>query len=666
MSDSAATQWDPFPSSGSFGTFGISDHAATPPELNNPDPVELNIAGSVNNVTVRTTKAAHLTVGGDMFNASLLGQNLHASDVTSINVAGQISFSPVYAFTHLSQGIVGADPLLPAAWDAIFSFLVDPSVSLQVPASVLVMTPAEQTAYAYSHVRLVLRNGYQPQPGYDPNANPGFIYDPATRQLGFQYQMPQGALNALDKTAIPVLALDPLGNVVIERHADGKPYFATTTASFAAPSSIENLYGQSLNSVKDSQSQPHGFQIGGPGQFNINAASLDLGSSAGIMSWGIGSAYNPVNYQSLAPWTAFGAAVNVNVSDDVSLLTSTIASIDGGDVTVHSGGRLDLSLGDFALIPPGATMAYGIWTSGHSDVNVLAAQDINIGGARIATFNGGDVSVESEHGTVNAGNGANSVLVVPMIRLDPATGLLTSDSIADPRPFGSGIMAISPTAQYQAVGSSGLPGNITVTTPQGDIVSDLGGIQQLVLHGTVPGDRTITLTAGTAPSDGSPGHAGNVNLGLGGVIGGSINITAQGSVNGFIVSHQDATINAAQSFTGTLLSGGTANVTATAGSVSGTVIGIGGANASGGAGVTASVLGQNVSIGGGVAQSTLGTTAAATSTSQAAAQQANTDTQQQLAKDTPPQDDDDTRKKRSKAPVLTKRVGRVTVILPKT
>jgi filamentous hemagglutinin family protein len=662
MSDSAAKQWSP---NANVSIFGLSDHAPTPPELNNPDPVEINIAGSVNNVTLCTTKATHMTVGGDMFNASLLGENLHASDVTFINVAGNISYPPVYAFTPLSQGIVGADPVLPSAWDAIFSLMVDPTVSLQVPANVLLMTPAQQTAYAYSNLRLVLREGYQLHPGYDPDANPGFIYDPTTGQLGFQYQMPSSVLNALNKTAIPILELNQLGNVVLQRGADGNYYFATTTTSFVPPSSLQELYAQSLNSVRDAQSQPPGFQLGGPGQLNINAASLDLGSSGGIMSWGISSAFNPVNYASLAPWTPSGASVNVNVTGDISLLTSTIASIYGGGVSVNCGGGLYLSQGNFALIPAGQTVCYGIFTSGDSDVTVVAGQNINIGGARIGTFNGGNVFVESEHGSVNAGNGANSVLVVPVISLDPATGLLTTDQIANPRPFGSGIMAISPTAQYQAAGSSGLPGNITVNTPQGDIVSTLGGIQQFALDGSIAGGPTITLTAGTAAAGGSPGHAGNIDLGSGGVIGGTINITAQGSINGLIVSRQNANINAAQSFSGTLLSGGTANVTATAGSVSGTVIGIGGVNASGGAGITAAVLGQNVSIGGGPAQSTLGTTAAGTATAAAAAQQANADTQQQLAKDTTAQEEDDSKKKRSKGPALTRRVGRVTVILPK-
>ena len=111
-----------------------------------------------------------------------------------------------------------------------------------------------------------------------------------------------------------------------------------------------------------------------------------------------------------------------------------------------------------------------------------------------------------------------------------------------------------------------------------------------------------------------------------------------------------------------MLAGGTANVSAGAGSISGTIVGIGGINASSGAGVTAALLGQNVSVGGAAAQSTLGTSATATSTSQAAAQQANSDSQQQLAKGNP--DEDETKKKKAQSPTLIRRVGRVTVILP--
>ena len=89
---------------------------------------------------------------------------------------------------------------------------------------------------------------------------------------------------------------------------------------------------------------------------------------------------------------------------------------------------------------------------------------------------------------------------------------------------------------------------------------------------------------------------------------------------------------------------------------------VGGISASGGQGVTASLVGQNVSVGGGQAQSTLGT-AAPTATSQSAAAQASSDTKEQLASNTAVAADDD-KKKKAKAPVLTRRTGRVTVILP--
>jgi len=669
MSDSAAKQWNPFPSSGTFGSFGLTDHSPTPPEINNSDPVEITVSGSINNVNIRTIKQTTISVAGDMFNAGFLGENLHAGDTTSITVGGNISYSPIFAFAQLPQAIVGADPLLPSAWDALFSFLVNPALaaSFQVPASA---TPAQLLADANA---LLVFNSLTGVSGYNPASNPGFIYDPATRQLGFEFQMSQTVRSALEGT-LETIQLNPQGVPVVQAgqaslgQDPSKLYFATTPVTFAPPSVIESLYNQSLNSVQNADAVSPGFQVGGPGKFNITASSIDLGSSSGIISWGIGSGNNPVNYGSLAGVTPAGAGAAVNVttrSGDLSMLTSTIASIDGGNVAVNSAGAINLSLGDFSLIPPNPTaVSYGIFTSGHSDVDVTATGDINIGGARIATFNGGNVSVTSTTGSVNAGNGANSTLVIPVIYLDPSTGLLTSGTIEDPKPFGSGILAVSPTSDWLAPGAGPLPGNITVETPHGSILSTLGGIQQYALNGSIAGGPTITLDAGTPPSSGSAGYAGNVDLGNGGVIGGTINITAQGTISGLIISRQNSVIQAAQSFNGTLLSGGTASVSASAGGISGTIVGIAGVSASGGGPITASLLGQNVSVGGAAAQSTLGTTATATTTSQAAAQQASSDAEKQVAPDDTSSSDDQKKKRAAKLPVLTKRVGRVTVLLP--
>src|SRR5262249_41758370 len=156
-------------------------------------------------------------------------------------------------------------------------------------------------------------------------------------------------------------------------------------------------------------------------------------------------------------------------------------------------------------------------------------------------------------------------------------------------------------------GDYSLPGNITVETPRGDITSSRAGILQLALDGNVAGGPTVTLKAGTPASANSAAVPGDVLLGDSGLIGGTVNVTAQGNIQGLIISRQNSTVVAAQSFAGTLLSAGTANVTA-GGNVSGTVVGITGANVSGGGGISASVLSQNASVNGASAQSTLGTT----------------------------------------------------------
>jgi filamentous hemagglutinin family protein len=650
MSDSAATQWNPNPPRSTFGSFKITDHAAVPPELNNPQPVEIYVGGSMNNLNLYTDKETDITVGKDMFNSGVIGQNLHPTDVTSISVAGKISYPPTFTFTTLPQAIVGADPLHPNAWDSIFSLMVDPTraPTYVVPANATL----DQIRADAQSLRLVLNPGANP--------NPGFVYDAATKQLGFKFQMSEAIRTAMEGP-LQIIKLDKFGNPMVQNG-----HFVLQTVTFAPTSAIETLYTNSKDSVVDASHQSPGFQIGGPGRLEINAGSVDLGSSSGIISWGRGNGSiesGGINYASLYGLTPSGASIKLNVAGDLSMLTSTIASIDGGDVTVNSGGKIDLSLGQLAFVPVhSGNAAFGIYTSGHSDVSVTADKNINIGSARIATFNGGDIFVESLDGTVNAGNGANTTLVIPTMVTDPNTGAATFSSIQNPKPFGSGIVAISPSSKYQVVGSDGLPGNITVETPHGDIVSTLGGIQQFALNGDISGGPTITLTAGTPATDGSPAYKGNVDLGAGGVIGGTVNITAQGNIEGLIVTRQNANINAAQTASITLLAGGTANVAGGTGVV-GTIAGINGVNVSG-SGITASLLGQNVSVGGATAQSTLGTSAATTSTSQAAAQQASSGVQEQVGNNQ--EQGDDAKKKKGKGPILTRRVGRVTVILPKT
>jgi len=668
MSDSAQTQWK------SSSAFSDQDHGSTPFGLNNPNPVLINISGSMENLNLITAQATELTVAGNIINSGFAGQNLQANDGTSITVTGQIYDQSAYTFVTLPQAIpsLSAADLPPgtsSSWDDIFTAALNPAAiaTLQVPN----LPVAQWASYVLRSASLF---PYATEQGQLVGLNPGFVYNPATGQLGFGGPMAQSVLSALSQPTITVLRFGADGLPVTYTGTDGKTYFATDQVNWVNPAVIATLFAASQADPSPSQPQL-GFRIGGPGLFDVTAGSISLGNSYGILSCGVADPQGGYNrYGNLAAETPIGATLNVTVGEDsaatvngvttispsLDILTSTIAAIGGGDVNVNStGGSMDL--GSEALFNTSRQVGFGIFTSGKGDVNVTALSDINIDGSRIATYNGGNIFVESLQGNVNVGSGGATFNGVGVSYVNPTTGRagFYAEDV-----YGSGIVANTlvtpPAGVLLPPGSASIPGNITVKTPQGNITASLGGILQEALNGNISGGPTINLVAGTPPSGNSAGHTGNIDLGTSGVIGGTINITANGNVTGLVISRQNSNINAAQNFNGTVLSGGSADVSG-GGSVSGTIVGVGGANVSGGSGVTAVVLGQNVSVNGGAAQSTLGTTAAATTTSQAAANQSNNDTKQQLASNDDSSDDD----KKKKKPRL-QHIKRVTVLLPKT
>ncbi|HWD91544.1 MAG TPA: filamentous hemagglutinin N-terminal domain-containing protein [Verrucomicrobiae bacterium] len=638
-------------------TFGPDDHGGVSLGVNNPDPATIDISGSMENISLFTSKQTDIKVGGDMINCSFSGQNLHSSDVTSIDVAGQIFNRSVYTFDFLDasiQNIPFADlpPGVSPTWETVFSYAVDAGkiASLKVPTG---LTPDQYL-------------GFLSQQGvYVFNSNPGFVYNTTTRRLGFVGTMSAADFANLLKP-ITVVQFDPITG---KPAVDASGHFKTDTLKpFASSDSLtqlyyashDPLYGANVDPGVDPNNLPtvgapglgdpasHGLKIDGPGQFNIHAGSIDLGNTEGILSEGIGRSYN------LIPLTPAGADIHITTDGNLEMLSSAIGSLYGGSISLNIGGSIDLGASELATATKQNIGTLGVFTTDGGNISVVANGNVNVDGSRIAAFNGGDIYVKSLTGNVDVGDGKSGALnFVTIYYVLDGIGHQSQQYI-----YGSGILA-STLYDNLLPGSALIPGNITVETPRGDILSSLGGILQIALnHNFAPGP-TITLTAGTPASGDFPGYVGNIDLGASGVIGGTIKLTANGDITGLIISRQDSTINAAQSFSGTVLSGGTANLSA-GGSIAGTVVGVGGVNASGGS-IQATLLGQNVSANGAAAQSTLGTTAAASSTAQAAANQSSTDTKEQVASNNT---DDDEKKKKGKQPRLTRRVGRVTVILP--
>ena len=664
MSYGGSSQWT------SPTSFTPADQAASLPAFINAGPVAISISGSMNAVNLYTTKAAQINVAGDMINCGFQGQNLGSGDVTSINVAGQLFNSPLDSFVQLNSGIVSANPLQPALWDSVFELALTPGVAAgltSINVDAISGGIANLPVFLQSYLLFPNTTGV-PQSHGDNGANVGFIYDPISKIMGFQgimaNRLSAGQIAALEGGALTVLVADAGGNpLVVNGHLE------TASYTFSAAAQIAALEVASVHSVYDTTATPIGYQIGGPGQFIVNAATMNLGNTPGIASLGFQA--NPA-FETLLPIPAAGgASVTVNVAGDLNMITSSIYSEDGGNVNVTAGGDVSLSQGtQGTYFDLQTTACYGIYTSGHSDVNVTAHGNINVGNARIASFDGGDVFVESLGGSVDLGGGVTEAVGVQGVFFDPITGLPVSGEfgdyadahtlLLDPPPYGSGILAELPTKRYQTGGVT-LPGNITVETPNGNIISTSGGISQFALDASILGPK-VNLIAGTpgitAPTD---PDAGNIRLGQGGVVGGEINVEGTGQVQGFFVSQQNLNLTS-QTFTGLGLAGKTANVSANAaGDGPVLVVGIGAVKASG-LGESATLLGQNVSANGGGPQSTLGTSVNASPTATAAAAAVNNAPGSQVASNA--QADDDQKKNNKPKPALVRRVKRVTVLLP--
>ena len=203
-----------------------------------------------------------------------------------------------------------------------------------------------------------------------------------------------------------------------------------------------------------------------------------------------------------------------------------------------------------------------------------------------------------------------------------------------------------------------VPGDITISTPRGNIVASSGGILQVPLDGNTTAGPTVQLTAGSRDAQGNVAFVGNIDVSGSGVIGEAVNATATGTINGLLIGSHSVNIATPQTFTGTVVSAGTASISAS--SVSGNIIAVNGISIGEGTVVNANLLAQSVT-GGGASQG-LSTVATASTACQSANTDANalakTATGQDSGTNAPAGDEGKT------MPLLAQLVGRVTVILP--
>jgi hypothetical protein len=468
--------------------------------------------------------------------------------------------------------------------------------------------------------------------------------------------------------------------------------FGNPTPTPGSPATIASLLYSQYNNlgappVDTTSGSSIGYTVGGCGQFNITARSMDLGTSTGIQSEGValytvrgsyplaslfgnGGVFNKganISVTTTGNHSA-GATADGEPSGDLDMYSSSIASLDGGSISVNAGGDVNTGSSVFTVNTSGAT---GIYSTSGGDVSVIASGDVNVNGSRITTYDGGNITVESLDGSVNAGTGASQPVGVTGYYEDPVAHAVyfTQPQI----PF-SGITALTfpaRSASYPAPPAT--LGNILVEAPNGNITASSAGILQIALNNLNYPNATTTVLAGYDLRDnlGNPVTAAdladgmpvlvsadrNINVSGSGIIAGNANLDASGDINGLIFARDNLNINAQQNINVTALGLGNVNVSSSGGTISGNYVGVGGVSVSA-ANIDANLISANV-VGSTSGQSGLGQGAAANATSQGLAN--NETTQAAAASD---QSAEDEKKKKGREIALAQKVSRVTVILP--
>jgi hypothetical protein len=221
------------------------------------------------------------------------------------------------------------------------------------------------------------------------------------------------------------------------------------------------------------------------------------------------------------------------------MTSSQITTTGGGSLSIIATGALNV--GTTLLSSAALGKSTGILTETGGAINVFATGDVNVNTARLMTFEGGDITVWSDTGSINAGKGSKTA-----ISASPPTYSCTDGVCSltfNPPAVGSGIRALT----YAATPTSPAPpiGNISLFAPQGIIDAGEAGISggTIILGAvTVLNVANISFTSGSV---GVPIASQTVSLGA---LTGTTNLAAT-----TIVSQDSGALGSARGSAGSAL-----------------------------------------------------------------------------------------------------------------
>jgi len=153
---------------------------------------------------------------------------------------------------------------------------------------------------------------------------------------------------------------------------------------------------------------------------------------------------------------------------DIKLFFSTIQTLDGGNLQLLApGGLVNVGL-PTAFSGNKTADQLGIVVQGEGGIDILVNGDLQVNRSRVATLDGGDITVWSSYGNIDAGRGAKSALSAPL----PITSFDSQGNLVvtfPPTVSASGIRAQSGTGNAKK-------GDVYLAAPEGIVdLNEAGG-----------------------------------------------------------------------------------------------------------------------------------------------------------------------------------------------
>ena len=250
-------------------------------------------------------------------------------------------------------------------------------------------------------------------------------------------------------------------------------------------------------------------------------------------------------------------------SGDINMTTSQISTNSGKDnIYIIANGKLDVGKSTF-FEKEADRAKTGIFTAAGGAINIFVNGDVNVNESRIMTFEGGDITIWSDSGNINAGIGSKEEVVasppheVPI--QDPQSGDIIGYTVEfTPPAVGSGIRAVT-YDPYGAIGVAPPEGDVYLFAIRGIIDAGEAGISggKVVLAATqvlnagnisfttgsigVPSVSTATTGIGTLSGSGSA-MAGSQLLSNASVIGAANSVSASQMIDDVMAKWLDVKV----------------------------------------------------------------------------------------------------------------------------